>query len=300
MARRLPLDDGGAFYHPRRPLGFHPALRGAALLLRAGERRVPGLRESLRRTCGAGPPVDLAAVAAPSVWLDPERGFRVARGLHTRAARRRLRARLEPAERLAAWARERHLASPWVVELLLLTAAAWRELEPRRGAASTPGERTRPTAGWGPWVEALTRPAEAADATPLLELSDLPTLPYLRRLPHPAPGARLTLDLAGWRVETETWEDAEARLRRRLETELRRHRDAARRRAARTGLRPSPTITAGHHFDWLALRQVAGWTPVRLARRFRVRRRAVYRGLRRASELLELPLRPVRRGPADD
>lgn len=290
MARRLPLDDGGSFYHDARPAGFHPALRAAAQLLLAAERRAPGLRAGLRRRCAGGAMLDLEAVAAPTVWFDPGRGLCIARGVHSRAGRRRLRARLEPAQRVARWARRRHLAGVWVVELLLLTVAAWQELE-------APAHARRAAASWGPWVELLASPPETADATLLLELSARRTLPYLRRARRARPGGRLLLELDGWDVETETWEGAETRLRAQMETALLRHRRRTERRVLASGYRPCPTRTAGHHFDWLALRQIAGWGPARLARRFGVGTSAVSRGVARVAALLELPLRPLSPGP---
>lgn len=67
--------------------------------------------------------------------------------------------------------------------------------------------------------------------------------------------------------------------------------------AATRHLAPTPTKTALHHFDWLALRQLHGLRPSTLARRAAAAVSTVHAALAGLSKLLELPLRPVRSGP---
>lgn len=319
MPDPLPLHDGGAFYHGARPLGLPPALRAAAQLLVAGERRVPGLREELREEFVGGPEIRLAVLSAPSVWFDPEHGFRLLRGLYCQDGRRRQTMRLRPANRVAAWARERYLNSPWVVELILLTVASWQELRRRSRAVegrlaalteadggdpdlisrltSEASRLTRAADGWGPWIEVLTRPPEEADLGLLIDLPHVQDLPYLYRAQRPAPAGSVVLELDGWRFELETWEEAVGRLRSEVEQKLERYRDDAMHRAQETGFMPNPSKSAVHHFDWLALRQLEGWSPAQLAAEFRVGASTVHAGLQQLSDLLELELRPVPRGP---
>lgn len=322
MKSSLPLHDGGAFYHPEQPLGFHPSLRAAAQLLVAADRRRCGLRASVQRTVAAAPPIRLSLLSAPTVHFDLEHGFQIIRGVHTPAGHHRLDLQLEPANRLLAWAHDHHLASPWILELLLLTVQAWQELGARtrrvemsldrlthlgsaestvlqRRLADQRDQLQRACGDWGPWVEAMTRPLEEVDVTLLLELSRVHHLPYLRRRSrrrHPC--SCLDLDIAGWRVELESWEEASARIHQELQAALELHEAHVREAADRAGLRPTPTKTASHHFEWLALRQVRGWSPRRIADRSGAGVSTVRTALREVSQLLELPLRFIPPGPA--
>jgi hypothetical protein len=293
MPRKLPLDDGGPLHHPDEPVGFHPSLRAAGHLLVACETVHRGTLRSLRDDVLPHHPHRLPpAATAPTSPLTTA---------------------------LRAWAAERHLASPYVLEALLLTLSAWHrarrrlalvrhDLEtlsahPAGPAAADLLDRLRglercctdALAGWGPWIHLLTHPPADAPVTPLLALG--PPLPHLaipRRTPSP-----LTLEHPPWNPEIETWEDFETKLRRHLDAALPAYRRRTRSTLLRRGYRPVPVKTAAHHFRWLAERQLRGWRPSQTARRHSVHPATVHAALATLTKLLHLPLRPVKPGPEE-
>jgi hypothetical protein len=206
---------------------------------------------------------------------------------------------------LLRWAQERWLASPYVLEVLLITLLAWAAESPgspRTGQEPSVKERqttsTRASArdddgGWGPWVSVLTSAPEEAEVGSLLQVAA--DLPHWQAAWQPAPPVNLAL--RPWTPEIETADEAEARLRRDFEKALARHLAEMQDSAADAGLQPSPVKTAGHHFEWLALRQVEGWRPSQIAGRFGVGASTVRAALADLSDLLELSLRPVKPGP---
>lgn len=336
MPDSIPLHNGGPLFHPDDPLGFHPSLRAAGHLLVAGERAVPGLARSLRDEVLPHHPVNPIALRSPNLRIDPDDGADLHRvegrePLSRPAARARRSARLF-IHHLLRWAGDRHLRSPYVLEVLLLTLLAWREIDRRQALAEAdrrdippdvlaslppgaspavplypgsliapPAEASSPDAApatlWGPWVAALTTAPEEADVLPLLELHvHVPFLHLSDRTGLEKATSRLTLDLPPWRPQIEPWEEREQQLREHFESVLETHRRSTLERYRSRGYEPVPVKTAPHHFDWLAQRQLQARRPGELARRARVGRATVHAALKGLSEMLELKLRPVKQG----
>jgi hypothetical protein len=311
------LGDGGPYYDPDDPLLAHPSLRAAAHLLAAADRAAPTTRASLRAEVLPLHPPTPRLLASPRLALDPSGAtFLAPPGAPDPTSRPLVRRTLEYLDALLAWARHRHLASPYVLELLLLVLDAWHGLdrtlalcdadlrELRRqppspalqdSLAHLDRRRSRLAAaatGWSFWIELLTATEPDAPLDPLLALPH-----HLRRLsPRPSPSPDLLVAARAWHPELEPWAAAEERLRDAFESALERHRDetaaAAAERLARTPLRAAP-----HHFEWLALRQLKGLRPTTLARRTGAAVSTIHAALADLSGLLELPLRPVRSGP---
>lgn len=340
----LTLSDGGPVHHPDRPAGFHPALRAAAHLLLAADRIRQPLRSSLRADILPLHPPTPRHLHAVHLLLDPDGSPDLATP-HLRDDTHPTHTFLTA---LRNWAAARHLASPYVLELLLLTVSTWHTADRHRRARAaldrhhrtttavdprnarselpTPRPTTRtpdttsatptpntgstapndartptrtttttpePATDWGPWVHLLTRPTDRADVSPVLELgTHLGHLLTGRRLTPP-----LTLRPTGWNPELETWDEAEARLRADFDARLQAHRRATTHLQRRQPHQPSPTRHAPHHLEWLALRQLRGWRPSHTARRRGVAVSTVHAALSSLSNLLELPLRPVKPGP---
>lgn len=308
------LGDGGPYYDPDDPLLAHPALRAAAHLLVAADRAAPGTRASLQADVLPLHPPTGRLLRSPRLALDPSgAAFLAPPDTATRFSVRQTLAYLDA---LLAWARRRHLDSPYVLELLLLVLDAWNgldrtialcdaDLEDLRRQPPTPALRdslallqdrrsrlAAATAGWSFWIDLLTTTDAEAPLDALLVLPD-----HLSRLTaRPSPSPDLVLHGPAWHPELEPWADAEERLRRAFEDALARHRDDTAAAAAER-LARAPTKTAPHHFDWLALRQLRGLRPTTLARRAGAAVSTVHAALSDLSKLLELPLRPVRSGP---
>lgn len=308
------LGDGGPFYDPDDPLLAHPALRAAAHLLAAADRVAPGIRASLRADVLPLHPPTGRLLRSPRLSLDPSGAVFTAPP--DTAARACVRQTLAYLDAVLAWARHRHLDSPYVLELLLLVLDAWHgldrtialcdaDLEHLRRQPPSPalrdslallqGRRSRlaaAAAGWSFWMELLTTTGAESLLDALLVLPD-----HLRRIAsRPSPSPDLVVHGPAWHPELEPWAEAEDRLRRAFEDALARHRDETAAAAAER-LARAPTKTAPHHFDWLALRQLRGLRPTTLARRAGVGVSTVHAALSDLSKLLELPLRPVRTGP---
>lgn len=292
MTARVHLGDGGPLYHPRQPVGFHPHLRAAAFLLLCAEKRLGSLVASFRRdvfTAVEGQAWGLVARAltGPRLCLAGESGSALVGRRHSGLADGLVTA----AQR---WAQERHLAGANVLELLLLTLVTWGQLARESGAGPTAFE-PRGAAGWGPWVDVLTALPEESAVGGLLERRR--GWPCLRLAPRGPSEIRVTL--SGWMPEMEDWATAEERLRSEVEAVLDAHRRRCETEAQRQGLAPVPVVGALRHFDWLALRQVAGWRPSRIARRSGVAVSTVHAALSKTSSLVGLPLRPVKPGPEE-
>jgi hypothetical protein len=181
--------------------------------------------------------------------------------------------------------------------VLLITLLAWStELAraPAVESAAGPDRHHESASGpWGPWVDVLTSAPEEAEVGSLLQIAA--GLPHWQAAWTPA--APVDMALRPWAPEVETKAEAEERLRREFEKALARHLAEMRVAAEAAGLEPSPVKTAGHHFEWMALRQVSGWRPSRIAERFGVGASTVRAALADLSKLLELTLRPVKPGP---
>jgi hypothetical protein len=201
-------------------------------------------------------------------------------------------ARIPPAveylDRLHHWTTRRHLDSPYVLEVLALTLSAWHQAEERRHC----GEPVAETGDAGPWIEALTSHPDDVDVAPLLDM--LGDLPHVRIPLRGAPNLRLVVE--GWNPETEPFEAAEERLRRAVGQWARDQRTRTERTTRSRSLRRLRLRPARRHFTWLARRQLQGWRPVQIARRYKVSSTSVHRALRPLADLLELDLRPVKTG----
>lgn len=266
MDDRLALTDG-PYFHSERPLGLHPALRAAAHLLSAAHGVARSLMADLRD--------ELLPRHPPTV--------------------RRLLSRRRPSsatasylDHLRRWAADHHLASPYVLEVLALTLASWHDEDERRriGAPVWSGSDL------GPWLDTLS--AEPAEADVSALLATLGEFPHLRVPRRPPPD--LSLAVRGWDPETEPFEVVERRLRRALAHLATEHRTRTQRRTRSSSLRGLRLRPARRHFTWLARRQLQGWRPVQIARRYKVSSTSVHRALRPLADLLELDLRPVKTG----
>ncbi|HMB52150.1 MAG TPA: hypothetical protein VKU40_02460 [Thermoanaerobaculia bacterium] len=279
MADRFTLTDGGAYFHTEQPVGFHPALRAAAHLIQAARSLDRGLLRSLREEVLPWHPPTLRRLLSP-------RGAGLSGSPPAPAPP--IPPAVEYLDRLHRWTTARHIASPYVLEVLSLTLSAWHQVEERRRC----GEPVAETGDASPWIEALTSPPEEVDVAPLLPT--LGDLPHLRVPVRGAPNLRLVID--GWDPETEPFEAAEARLRRAVGRWASEHRTRTERSTRSRSLRRLRLRPARRHFTWLARRQLQGWRPVQIARRYKVSSTSVHRALRPLADLLELDLRPVKTG----
>jgi hypothetical protein len=313
---RFTLGDGGPFYDPDDPLLAHPSIRAAAHLLAAADRVAPATRASLRKDILPLHPPTPRLLRSPRLALDPSGAtFTAPPDAPDPSSRPLVRQTLDYLDALLAWARHRHLASPYILELLLLVLDAWHGLDRtialcdadskhlrrqppspalRDSLALLDRRRSRlaaATAGWSFWIDLLTSTDPETPLDPLLQLPD-----HLRRLsPRRSPSPDLVLHAPAWQPELEPWAAAEERLRTAFDETLSRHRDDT--TATTAHLAPAPTKAALHHFDWMALRQLRGLRPTTLARRAGAAVSTVHAALSDLSKLLELPLRPVRSGP---
>jgi len=266
-------------------VGFHPALRAAAHLLLAARTVDHGLFRSLREEVLPWHPPTLrrllsrrlSSSPAGTAWSVPP----TAPDAPTPPA-------VEYLDRLHRWTAQRHLDSAYVLEVLALTLSAWHQTDERRRC----GEPAHEAGDAGPWIEALTSNPADVDVTPLLHT--LGDFPHLRVPDRGAPNLRLTV--RGWDPETESFEAAEDRLRRAVGRWVREHRTQTERTTRSRSLRRLRLRPAPQHFVWLARRQLDGWRPIQIARRYRVSSTSVHRALRPLADLLELDLRPVKTG----
>ena len=290
----LPLTDGGPVFHPDRPAVFHPSLRAAAHLLLIGHRLETALLRDLEEELLPLHP------ATPCLILSSRLRFGVDgvewRGPQTRHEAHRSAHRY--LDGLLRWAAERHLRSPYVLEILGLTLMARHTAErlarlegsspPRKAGA----ERARRASLPGPWIEALTTEPADVDLAPLVRLT-----PHVRLVQRPTRRVpRFRAAPMAWNPELEPFEDFRRRLQRQVSADARRYRDTVLQAAEAQGCIPLRLRPTEEHLTWLARRQLQGWRPAEIARRYRVGVSTVHDALSALSELLKLPLRPVKGG----
>jgi len=288
----IPLTDGGPVYHPSHPVGFHPALRAAAHLLTVGQRLTgSSLLEDLRDEVLPLHPPTLRMLLSRRLMFSTQGAAWL--GVRPRAGG--LQVTLEYLDGLWRWAKRNHLLSPWILEVLGLTLAAWhatdRQSWPTHPEIPDAALRQSPTLP-GPWIEALTTEPASANIAPLLHLT--PEIPLVRAPEAHLPPFQVTP--SAWRPEIEPYEDFKRRVLREATAAARRHRRVALRSAAERGCLRVTVRPTVQHLTWLARRQLQGWCPSEIARRHRAGVSTVHGALSALSELLELPLRPVKTG----
>lgn len=204
------LGDGGPFYDPDDPLFAHPSIRAAAHLLAAADRVAPATRTSLRKDILPLHPATPCLLRSPRIALDTTgASFTAPQDAPHMSSRLLVRQTLDYLDALLAWARHRHLASPCILELLLLVLEAWHGLdraiavcdadsENLRRQAPSPAideslallDRRRSqfvagTAGWSFWIDLLTTSDVKIPFDPLLQLPDHLRRVSARRRPTP-------------------------------------------------------------------------------------------------------------------
>ena len=291
--KSIHLTDGGPLYHPQQPFAFHPALRVAAHLLDVAHQLNQGLFHRLRDDVLPRHPPTLRFLLSPRLALSTSNiswsGSTCPRGVQVT---------LDYVRTLATWADDHHLLSPWILEVLLLTLAAWHSqlrdqqlVDPSDSSSEAKIEPSLP----GPWIEMLTSDRREADVGPLLRLT--PEIPLIRR--HTLIRGTLTVDVAAWNPESEPYDEFKRRLLRTASAAASDHRSAQLASFTAGGSRRPPLRITRGHVTWLARRQLGGWRPSQIARRYRVGVSTVHDALSSLSRFLALPLRSVPTGRPD-
>ncbi len=184
--------------------------------------------------------------------------------------------------RLRAWSRHWHLDADWCRHVALKTLYEWHE-PPDKGllallqAGPLPPEPMGQPRGWAQAAIPLVSPIRDEEM-------------------------RFTFAHRGWQPMHYTRDVAEQAIRAAFDAHLTRYLDRLECLAKERGLKPTPEKRALTHFDWLALYQVKGWRPAKIADWYHeinekgAEVSAIRMALQETARLIGLPLRPSRRG----
>ena len=188
----------------------------------------------------------------------------------------------EPIDALTDWATSFQISGRPVIQLVIESLADWKYHE-LKGFTVNSGK-------WGVRVEYLADPERDSKEWDLrillggsVDSLDAP-VGFEFRLKRP------------WDPFQERWSQAEARIKQEFEAELAEYRQRVEELAERRGSKAPRKRTPAEHFRWLVQYQIDGLSYAKIAEEHGKRRTTVSEGVQSAAALIELSLRPPKRG----
>jgi hypothetical protein len=169
-------------------------------------------------------------------------------------------------EQVKAWGERFKLTDPWLHEAATLTLHQWHSDPVAAGARRWAGLRNTPSQ--------LITPAER----------------------------QLKFEAQGWCVESEDWPEFERRATDTFKQQLKAYKAGLDAKLKEIGFRRAPKLREADHFRWLALYQVRGWSPAKIANDLSEKsgrvmtENGVLRAIKRKAKLISLTLRPSNKG----